>query len=239
MSRTGATLLSALAVFAVGTTASASASAQRFIGHSCTKLSGAGVKFKSESECLKQEGVGSGEWEHVELTNGTKAVGTIGVSKLKGEILSKEVIITCSKGTLTAEFEKGGASKGKAVFEECKIGNSKETFTGCGVLNISISSAGQLVGSPVEDELKPKSGAKDLAEIAVEPAGEASCADTGVYPLEGTQKCKLPSGETLKVEHEINCTPAGSSLEFNGKKGATFEGIEKVKLESKAEWAGE
>lgn len=239
MSRTGATLLSALAVFMIGATASASASAQRFIGHSCTKHAGSGVKYKTEANCLKQESPGSGEWEHVELASGTKVVGTGGVAKLKGEILNKEAIITCTKSTFVAEFEKGGASTGKAIFEECKVGNSTETFTNCTVIDITMSSTGQLVGSPVEEEIKKTPAAEDLATVEIKNKGEKSCAQKGGFPLAGTQKCKLPSGEALKVEHEIECLSGGSSLEFNGKKGATFEGTEKVKLESKEEWAAE
>jgi len=55
------------------------------------------------------------------------------------------------------------------------------------------------------------------------------CVVEGEYPVEGTQVCELPGGETEATEHEVDCKPAGSKLVLKGLP-AEYEGKAKVKL---------
>jgi hypothetical protein len=241
MSRVKFLMVLALATCAVTAVASSSALAFRFVERPCEAraIRLQGRLWLNRGECENFEpATETGTWQH--KTALIIIEGTSGVSKLKGEILGAEALVTCNKDTFTGELEEGGASKGKVIFEECKVGNSKETFVNCEVPNIEFNFKDQLVGSakPYEDEFKPASG-ELFVEIKIKNKGEKSCLQKGTFPVKGTQTCKLPGQETFSKEHEIKCETSGSKLEFNGKKGATYEGTDKVKSTSGVEWAVE
>jgi hypothetical protein len=63
-------------------------------------------------------------------------------------------------------------------------------------------------GSGPGDKLKAESGTQ-LFVITIE-----SCTYEGRYELSGEQTCSLPEGSVGKQEHEIVCSPPGSSLNF-------------------------
>jgi hypothetical protein len=231
MSRIRLIVLSLAAVTAIGAVASASASAHAFLD--CQKVA-AGTGKWTDSKCSV---AGTGEWETKEVASGTKAVGTSGVSKLKSKLLGAEILITCKKDAFKGELETAGASKGEVTFEECSASSSGSELTNCEVPNIKFKFTDQLVGTPVEDEFKPAVAGKPFVEIVINNKGAKTCLEKGTFPVEGTQKCELPSGGTFLAEHEIKCTPTGSSLKFNKTEEATFESTEKVKLESGGNWA--
>jgi hypothetical protein len=153
--------------------------------------------------------------------------GTSGTSKLEGEILSTKVVIVClndrTSGTENL-IEKEGKSKGEITFENCSI----EGQGTCVVPPIKFKVKDKLL-SGAEDLFEPASG-KLFVEIRIEV-----CALKGTYPVEGTQICNLPGGETEAVEHLIECTPTGSKLEL-GKKPAKFTSTEHVRLTSNKKW---
>ncbi len=216
-----------------GAFASATASAHRFV--ECLKVAAGSKGAYEESKCEKEKA--GGEWEKYEIT-GTGS-GTGGVSRLRSEILKAEVIITCDKAIFNVELEKAGASKGEVDFEECSIGNTKETFVSCSVPNIKFKLAGQLVveGEEVEIEFKPLMG-ETLVEIIIQNKGEKTCTLKGHYPVVGTQTCQFPGGRTFKMVHEISCLPSGSRLKFGGNV-ATFEGNRSIGTSANDNWAVE
>jgi hypothetical protein len=240
MSRIRLILLSLAAITAIGAVTSASASAHRFIAPTCKEGTNAEAKkWGNEKKCIERNPAAgeTGKWEHNEVLG--KVKGTSGVSKLKSMLLGAEILITCKKDTFSGELEAKGATKGEVTFEECSASSSGSELTNCEVPNIKFKFTDQLVGSPVEDEFKPAVAGKPFVEIVIKNKGAKICLEKGTFPVEGTQKCELPSGETFKTEHEIKCTPAGSSLKFNKTETATFESTDTVKLEAGGEWAVE
>jgi hypothetical protein len=223
-------------LLAIGAAASTTASAVRFVENRCVEktILSQGRHWETFTECqLQTTRDNLGRWQHNTALGAV--AGTSAESELSGTIGEAEVIVKCKADTFTGELEEGGASKGKVIFEKCSVGNKKETFTKCEVPNIEFKFKDQLVGSPIEDEFKPASGTT-FVEITIKGT---SCIIKGTYPVTGTQICKLPSGETFKVDHTIECTPAGSKLEFNKHPGATFKGSETVELTAQPEWAVE
>jgi hypothetical protein len=222
-------LVSVVAMFVVGAFASASASAHTFL----TCLSREKGQWE-DSLCSKASS--SGKWETSEVANATKVEGTSGISKLKGELLSAEILITCKKDIFKGELETGGKSKGEVTFEECSAGNSKETFTACEVPTIKFKFIDELVleentetkEKEIADEFKPASGTTFVTIVIKNKEGK-SCTEKGEFPTKGTQICLLPQGTLFKVLHNIACEPRGSHLEFNSK-AATFESTESVVL---------
>ncbi len=153
--------------------------------------------------------------------------GTSGVSILEGEVLGTKITIECKKDKFTGSIGTGGTSEGEVVFEECKVVGQGT----CGVPNIKFKFKDLLVGPEpgVEDEFKPVSGT-EFVTIEI-----TTCTLKGKYKVEGTQVCKLPSGETLMKEHEIACETSGSHLTLGGKT-AVFKSTEKVHLVSGLEY---
>lgn len=208
MLRTRLFLVSALAVFAVGTANATMATAAEFV--------------------VEEENV----------TNTVAVAGTSGVSTLKGKLGGEEIVVTCKKDALKGELEKAGKAKGETTLEECSVGNKKgEELSACEVPNMKSKPTEQLTETAgvVEDEFKPAAGATVLVEVEIKSKSGKTCLEKGKFPVEGTQKCKLPSGETAKVEHEFECTPSGSHLTFDHET-ATFEGTDKVQLASGQKW---
>lgn len=170
------------------------------------------------------------------VTTAVPFEGASGVSKLKTKLLGEELVITCKKDALSGDLEAAGASSGEIDFEECGAGNSKEPFSSCEVPTIKSKIVDQLITheGTIEDEVKPATG-ETFVEIVLKNKGERTCLLKGSYPVKGTQTCKLPNGETSKVEHKIECRPTGSNLTFNDEP-ATYEGTEKIKLDSGKEF---
>jgi len=158
-----------------------------------------------------------------------EVTGTSGVSKLEGEVLKTKITIECSKDTFTGSIEAGGKSKGEVTFEGCKVVGQAT----CEVPNIKFKFTDLLVGPVpgVEDEFKPTEPEEVFVVIKINV-----CALKGSYKVKGTQVCKLPQAGESKVEHEIECTPAGSKLTLGGAP-AKFTSTEKVKLKSGLSWS--
>ena len=241
MSRFKLVLLSMLAMLALGSVASASASAHRFVNSQCVPYTNALIAWETKAKCVAQNPAGGDAIKNWELEGiaAAKVEGTSGESILEGEVALVKVFIKCNKDTFSGELEATGASKGKVEFTECRVVNKKgNQIENCKVKEpIEFKFKDQLVSSPVEDEFKPAAGAI-FVEITMEAEAGGVCAISGTYKVEGTQTCKLPSAGTLQAEHEIVCEPSGSSLKFAGNP-ATFTSTEKVKLESGGKWAME
>jgi hypothetical protein len=226
-------LAALVASIAVGAFASAAASAHRFVD--CLKVAAGSKGTYEESKCEKAKT--GGEWEKYEVA-GTGS-GTGGITKLKTELFKAEVIISCKKATFKVELEKEGASQGEVDFEECSIGNSKETFTSCAVPDIKFKLRGQLFaeGEEINIEFKPFTG-EIFVEIVIQNKAEKTCIEKGHYPVAGTQACRFPEGRQFEVTHRIECVPSGSHMTFAGNP-ATFEGSRSIGTSANDSWAVE
>lgn len=221
--------LGMLAVFAVSAVVSGSASAHRFITNKCVPWTNATIAWETLKKCEEQNPAGGDatkNWQHEEQTKAA-VEGTSGVSKLEGEIAKTPVTIECKKDKFKGTLLTGGLSEGEVTFEECSIPGQGT----CVVPNIKFKFKDKLIAGP-EDEFEPETGTL-FVEIKVEV-----CALKGSYEVKGTQKCKLPEGEVFKIEHQIECTPAGSSLTLGGK-AAKFTSNEHLHEVSGREWAAE
>jgi hypothetical protein len=199
--------LAALVALGVAMAATGSAAAHIYIFRPCSETPITHrFLWSTKTLCELQGPPNGGKFAHDPIIV-VIVIGKSGIAELKGELLGAEALVTCNKGTSTGELLENGASKGKLVYEECKIGNKKETFANCEVPNISVNVKDQLVGTEAEaeDEMKPASG-EIFAEIVINNKGAKTCLEKGTFPVKGSQTCKLPSGESFKVEHEIECT---------------------------------
>jgi hypothetical protein len=212
-------ILGALAALAISAAASASASAATHAFWDCQKIGG---PWKN-AQCSEKGP--PNEWGTREIAE-TKAEGTGTASTLASTIAGLKITVECKKNRFSATLEKEGKSKGEVTFEECKMVGSE--FAACEVPNIKFNFKDKLVAGP-EDEFEPTSGTT-FVEIRID-----SCALKGTYPAKGTQICKLPNAGQAKIVHELECTPAGSSLTL-GKEKAEFTSTEKVHLVSEADW---
>ena len=239
MSRFKLIMMSVAAVALVGAFSSASAMAAPHFS-TCLNV-GSGKGQWEDSACSKAKS--GGGWETSAVSSSLEASGTGGVAKLKSELLSAEILITCNKNTITSAatfLETEGKSKGEVVFEECKVGNSKETFVNCEVPNIKFKYTDQLVLNSegiVQDEFKgvEKEGTQ-FVEISIKNKEAKSCTQKGTFPVTGTQLALLPEPHVFKRLHLLNFSTADSHLTFNGK-SATFEGNDEIELLSGAFFA--
>jgi hypothetical protein len=236
MSRFRLIMMSVVAMFAVGAFASASASAITPVFLVCLEKSGSGKKFEDRN-CSKESG--TGKFELVEVAEFLKANGTSGVSVLKGTLSSAEVIITCKKDKFTGEIGPKGLTKGEVVYEECSVGNSKETFTNCEVPNIIFKFIDQLVENAkgeVEDEFKPAEAGKPFVEIEIKNKGSKTCVEKSKEPVEGTQNAEVEQPSTgAKLLRELTFKPSGSHLKYAGNT-ATYEGKVSIDLNNDDSW---
>lgn len=212
-------VLGALVVLAASAVVTASASASTHAFWDCQKTGG---PWKN-SQCTEKGP--PNEWGTKEILE-TKAEGSSEASTLASTIAGLKIAVECKKDKFTATLEKEGKSKGEVTFEECKMVGSE--FATCEVPNIKFSFKDKLVAGP-EDEFEPTSGTT-FVEIRIN-----TCALKGTYPAKGTQICKLPNAGQAKIVHEVECTPAGSSLTL-GKEKAEFTSTERVHLVSEADW---
>jgi hypothetical protein len=234
-------LMSLLAALAVAAVASASASAHRYVSNSCTTASGTGTKYKTESECLKGENPGSGGWERVEIANGTKVTGTIGVSKLVGKITGVAITIECKKGKSTGDIGTGGSSHAVLTYEECKIvGTLGEKCKVPTTLKTTKLKDLLTASGRVEDTFEPETTGGNFIELVVSAVEGKTCTPAATYPVTGSQVCEVDSSDTvaktLQASHELICKTSGSHLVLGGN-AATYEGTATVKLESGLNWA--
>jgi len=227
-------MLSMLAVFAFSAAAAASASAHEF--KVCQE---GGTEHFEEHLCSK---VGGGEkWSYLPIAAGKsfEVEGTSGISKLEGTVGGQKVIIECSTDVAKVTLEPAGATKGSILFSGCKISSvtkGKKTLLKCVVNSvgepaekIKLSFLDALVtgkGGGPEDEFKPTVAEKPFVEI--ETSG-AECALVAKTPVTGTTICQLPEAEVGLAEHEIECSPSGSSLKL-GTAAAGFFSAVKVKI---------
>ncbi len=239
MSRIKLILLSMLALVAISALASASASATVPLFLTCLNV-GSGKGQWEDAACSKAKT--GGGWETSAVTTALEISGTGGVAKLKSELLGAEILITCTKNTIVSavsDLEAEGKSKGEVTFEECKVGNSKETFVNCEVPNIKFKFTDQLilVGTEVKDEFKgvEKEGTQ-FVEISIKNKEEKACTQKGKFPVTGTQIALLPEPTVFKHLHLLDFSTADSSLTFNTKP-ATFEGSDEIYLLSGAYFA--
>ncbi len=235
MSRLQLITLGCLLTLVVTAAASAEASAHRYVAGPCRMGSDPSTrKWSNSVKCFDQTPLGGeplGTWEH-DAIGVAKVEGTSGVSKLEAAVLKVNITIECKKDTFAGTVETSGGSKGEIELTECSVPSAGK----CKVKEpIASNLSGTLIGEKEdEDEFKPASG-ETFAEITLTGS---ECAFKGTYKITGTQTCKLPKGEELVVEHEIECTPAGSKLKLGGEP-AKFTSTEHVKLVSSEEWGVE
>ncbi len=228
--------LAALAATAVvGALASASASAITPVFLVCLEKAGTGKKFKDRN-CKEESG--TGKFELVEVTEFLKFTGTGGVSTLKSTLLGGEIILTCKKTLLSGEIGPKGLTKGELVYDECSIGNSKETFTNCEVPNIKFKFIDQLIENAkgeVEDEYKPEEGTV-LVEIEIKNKAGKTCSEKSKEPLTGTFNAEVEQPATgAKLLRELAFKPPGSHLKWDGEP-ATLEGKASLDLNNDDSW---
>lgn len=227
-------LLSLLAVFAISAVAAASASAHEFLV--CQET---GTEKYTEHLCSTKNETGKWSFAAIAAGKSFEVEGTSGVSKLEGTIGGQKVIIECSTDVTKVTLEPAGATKGTITFSGCKIFSvtkGKKTLLKC-VVN-SVGEAAEKIkltfldvlvtgkGGGPEDEFKPAVAEKPFVEI--ETSG-AECALVAKTAVTGTTICQLPEAEVGLVEHEIECSPSGSSLKL-GATAAGFFSAAKVKI---------
>ena len=237
MSRIRLILLSmgALAATAVvGVFATASASAITPVYLVCLEKSGSGKKF-TEAACKTESS--SGKFELVPVASSLPYNGTSGISKLSGTIDGEAVIITCQKNIDTGEIGPEGLSKGTTLFDECSVGNSKETFANCEVPSITVTYRDQLIensSKEIEDELAPEKGT-NFVEIVIKNKPEKTCTVKGTFPVTGTQDAKLKEATVAKLLRILEFKPSGSKLKLGGET-ATFETTVSLDLNNDDDW---
>ncbi len=155
-----------------------------------------------------------------------------GTFVLTGKPFAVAIHIECTKVNEKGAVEPAGTGNATLEFKSCKATKPAN----CEVsepITTEVSTA-LTGGPPVEDLFSPKNGTK-FTTITLTGT---SCALKGEpFEVTGTQKCKLPGGETEAVAHELECTTAGSSLKAGGAT-ATFEGsIKGLELETGAAWS--
>jgi len=244
--------VSLLAVFAVGAVASSSASAHEF--KVCQEK---GAEEYTEHLCSTKAAGGKWSFEPIAAGNSFEVEGTSGVSKLEGEIAGVKVIIECEKDVFTGSIEPAGKTKGKVIFEGCKLYEVKKnvkTLLACTVKNIEFTFTDKLVTGQgpgpaawgPEDEFNSTEAEETFVKItitgcALESSNKVKQVTVEILPAKqkfAGQVCQLPEAAVGKVEHEISCSSSGSHLEFGGKP-AYFFSNEKVKLVNKWAWAAE
>ena len=221
----------------VGALASVSASAITPVYLVCLEKAGTGKKFE-ERNCKKESG--TGRFELVEITEFLGTNGTGEVSALTFTLFKAEIKITCKKDTYTGEIGPKGLSRGQVTYEECKVGNAKETFTKCAVPNIKYKFVDQLIENSkdeVEDEFKPETG-KVLVEIEIKNKSETEiCTEKGKFPVEGTYNAIVEQPSTgAKLLRELAFLTSGSHLTFNKTETATYEGKASFDLNNDDSW---
>jgi hypothetical protein len=238
MSRIRLILLSLGAVAAtavVGVFATASASAITPVFLVCLEKSGSGIKYEDRN-CSKESG--SGKFELVEVTSALEFNGTSGVATLKSKLLGAEIRITCQKDITTGEIEAKGLSLGTDLFDECTVGNSKETFVNCEVPSIQVNFRDQLIlnsKDEVEDEYAPKEG-EDFTSISIKNKSEKPCTEKGTFPVKGTQDAEIEQPSTgAKLLRNFKFSFSGSKLTFNGET-AEFENKVSIDLNNDDSW---
>jgi hypothetical protein len=227
-------LLSLLAVFAISAVAAASASAHEFLV--CQE---AGTEKYTEHLCSAKSETGKWSFAAIAAGKSFEVEGTSGVSKLEGTVAAQKVSIECSADVAKVTLEPAGATKGTITFSGCKISSvtkGKKTLLKC-VVN-SVGEAAEKIKFPFldllvtgkgggpEDEFKPAVAGEPL--VTIETSG-AECALVAKTAVKGTTICQLPEAEVGLVEHEIECSPSGSSLTL-GTAAAGFFSSVKVKI---------
>lgn len=231
--------LSMLAVFAAGVVMSASASAHAFVV--CTE---GGTEKYSEHVCGNKTETGKWSFLPVEGTTSHTVEGKNGLMKLENTDTSfpnnPRTGLECTKGNLSGAIGAGGQSKQDAfTFEQCsmyRVQSHRRTQVACTVQTIKTEKLkSELItgtGSGPEVKFEPELGG-DIFDISV-----TGCSLEGIYKLSGTQTCALPESSVGKLEHEIVCSPPGSSLSFQGEPAKLFVDTA-VKLEGTAAWGAE
>jgi len=214
----------------------------------CKEKAGAGteppVKYDDHTCSTKAKALAERKWEWRPVRAAEKFpfTGTSGVSKLEGTLLGLRVLIECKKDSIKGEITAAGSTANVVImYEECSLFEVKKYVktaeSACTVANIETKPLNDLLitgkGVGPEDEFEPVTGTT-FAEVSITGS---SCALVSKEPVTGKQICQLPEGPVGKVEHEIECSPSGGSLEF-GKKPASYYGNATVKLSGTAEGWG-
>ena len=221
MSRIRISMVSLLAVMAVGGIASASASAA----------------LKNEYFIKK-----------VAVAAAKAVTGAPGVAVLQGEFATVKTQVECKKGILTEAFiEAAGKSKGKIEFKECtafELKNGVDTAfpTKCVVGEpITVEYTDQLFGGPgntEEDRFSPKVGTL-FAEVKIENKAPEICPIKVAIKAEGKYVAALgPKGEIEQTEHELVFQSTGSELTsgVGGPKLAYWNTVTGVKVPNNEGW---
>lgn len=168
------------------------------------------------------------------LTESKSAAGTGGTAEMVWHILKADVRIECKSTKVTDLLKTAGKSDNEITFESCKTPEQ----AGCSVPNVKYHYEGTLAGvkGALSEEILPESGGSTLFELQIKNAGEKTCAEKGVYPVDGKAICALPGMETEAVEHEVACKPEGGELRINGEQ-FTMGYSDKLKLSTGQDWS--
>jgi hypothetical protein len=225
--------------------ASASASAHTFVV--CTE---GGTEKYETNLCAKKKETGKFSFLPVEGTKTYTVEGkSSGVIKLEnnwgGLNEGTRTGLECKKSKFSGKIEKEGKSKEDVfTFQECAlylVSGHRRIQPLCEVPNIITAKLKSALitgtGSGPEDQLEPEVGG-NIFTIEI----RGCLAFEGQYELSGKQTCSLPEATVGLVEHEIVCSPPGSSLTFGYSPGTASAKLfmdTTVKLNGTAAWGAE
>jgi hypothetical protein len=212
MSKIKVVLLGLFAVFALGATMAATASAATH----AFKIEGTEIA-KGVEETLEDDSFSG---------------------KMETTIAGLSISVQCEEDISTGTIGEGGKSKGSIEFKNCFVietNKGKRVFlTSCTVTEpVKAKFTDQLIEHSV-DEYKGEGGEETFVELEI-----GVCAIKGKYKVKGSQLCAVPESEFEKVIHESICTPSGSKLKqrITEENGAQLFGVEQIKLKSAKNWS--
>jgi hypothetical protein len=231
-------VLSAFAGLAISGVVSATAQAERT--EPCAKAEGIEIQL-----CIEGKEAGSPNTETIPFVS-KKVPAT--VSKLE---VAGGPTIECQKAENEGQFEVADSvapsvSDLLITFSECAVVNNAETRADCEVGTIIVDGGNadgtgdRLDGTfpnPREITIAPSEGTTFTKITIKTVAGKPACTfATLATKVTGTQKCKLPNGETEAKVHELTCAKSESSLKYAAL-AATFELREEVELTTKEKFS--
>jgi hypothetical protein len=166
-----------------------------------------------------------------------------GTTEFKYEVFGEKISFSCLKTSGEGEIKTAGLGTNIMGFEQCTL---QPAWIGerCEIpFPFALNTTTELVGPEGGVEAELRGSGSSFAVLTFVSRAGAICPTLfrGTHAIAGTQKCKLPSIGTAKLEHEMACTAEGSSLTIKGYGETTptvsFSTTEKIKLTSGKEWS--
>jgi len=151
--------------------------------------------------------------------------------------------IVCQKAANVGQFNAADSnltvSKLVIKFTECEITNTAETKANCEVeepISTKEITGGFTGSDATKINFSPAVGTEFATVTIKNKAGKACIFKNTGSKVTGKQTCNVLSPSTEAVTHELECLPAGSTLEFAGKE-AKFTLTEEVTLNAGGNWS--